>query len=430
MDWKIKHANRPLKGEINVPPDKSISHRAIMFSSISNGKCVIKNFLDGEDCMRTLEAFRAMGVAIERDGRTVTVKGKGLKGLRAPAGSLDMGNSGTTTRILSGILAGQPFSVTLFGDASLSGRPMKRIMEPLAMMGAGLEAVSGGDHLPMRVKGKQSPLVPIDYKLPVASAQVKSCVLAAGLYADGKTSVTEPLQSRDHTERMLEYFSAGIKRSGLRTEIEGLKELSPKDIDVPGDISSAAFFLIAATIVRGSKVILRNVGLNPTRTGILDVLRRMGGDVRILDKREGPEASGDLEVRYAELKSTTVEEKEIPLLIDEIPALAVAASMASGATVIKGVKELRVKETDRVKSIVDILGRMGVSAEDKGDALLIHGGSKGLKCAALDSFGDHRMAMIGAVAALVSDGECLIRDTACVDTSYPGFLKDLAKVTG
>ena len=428
MDWKIKRAKAPLKGEITVPPDKSISHRAIMFSSIASGKCVISNFLDSEDCMRTLEAFRAMGVDITRDGRTVTVIGKGLKGLKAPASSLNMGNSGTTTRILSGILAAQPFTSTLFGDASLSRRPMKRIMEPLAMMGARLEAMEGGDHLPIRITGSDRPLKSIDYKLPVASAQVKSCVLAAGLYSEGKTSVAEPMQSRDHTERMLEYFSAGIKREGLTTEITGLAELSPKDITVPGDISSAAFFMVAAAIVEGSCVVLRDVGLNPTRTGILDVLGRMGANIRVLARRGTLEPSGDFEVRGSVLKGTTVEEKEVPFLIDEIPAIAVAASMASGRTVIKGVKELRVKETDRVKSVIEMLSRLGAKAEDAGDDLIIHGGAKIMKNASLDSFGDHRIAMIGAIAALVSVEECLVRDTACVDTSYPGFMRDLGKL--
>lgn len=425
MDWKISKAKGPLKGELVVPPDKSVSHRAIMFAAISPGKCVINNFLSAEDCLCTLEAFRAMGIDIRRDGGTVTVNGNGLHGLKAPSGALFMGNSGTTTRILSGILAGQGFNVTLTGDASLSKRPMKRIMEPLSMMGAGFEALSGGDHLPFLIKGRGGALTPINYKLPVASAQVKSSVLVAGLYADGMTSVTEPFQSRDHTERMMELFSADIKRTGLTTRIKGLKEFTPRDIDVPGDISSAAFFLVGATIVEGSRLILRNVGVNPTRRGILDVLERMGADIRTLELRQGAEPSADLEARYAKLKGTTVEEKEIPLLIDEIPALAVAAATASGETVIKGVKELKVKETDRVKAIIEILRRMGAGAEERGDSLVIHGGVSVMKKAALDSFGDHRMAMIGAISALVSDGECLIRDTACVDTSYPGFLRDL-----
>lgn len=425
MDWKISKAKGPLKGELTVPPDKSVSHRAVMFASISPGKCVIRNFLSGEDCLCTLEAFRAMGIDIRRDGGTVIVNGKGLHGLKAPSGSLFMGNSGTTTRILSGILAGQGFNVTLTGDESLSKRPMKRIMEPLSMMGAVFEPLEGGDHLPLSVKGRAGALTPINYKLPVASAQVKSCVLAAGLYADGVTSVTEPFQSRDHTERMMELFSADIKRTGLTTLIKGSREFTPRDVDVPGDISSAAFFLVGATVVEGSELILKNVGVNPTRRGILDVLARMGADIRTLDLRDGAEPSADLSVRYARLKGTTVEEKEIPLLIDEIPILAVAAATASGETVIKGVKELKVKETDRVKAIIEILRRMGAEAEEKGDSLVVKGGVRVMKKAVLDSFGDHRMAMIGAISALISDGECLVRDTSCVDTSYPGFLSDL-----
>jgi len=428
MDWRVKKAENGLKGELTVPPDKSISHRAVMFGSISGGECRIDNFLFGEDCMRTLEAFRAMGTEITRENNVLTVKGKGLKGLDPAQGSLYLGNSGTTMRIISGILAGQDFTTVLTGDESLSRRPMRRIMEPLSLMGVEVEPLEGGDHAPLRIKGKKESLNPIDYAMPVASAQVKSCILAAGLYADGTTSVSEPFQSRDHTERMLEYFSVDINRKGLTVGIEGLKELVPGDVVIPGDISSAAFFIVGALLVKDSCIIIRDVGLNPTRTGALDVLKRMGGLIKVLDRKDGPEPRGDLEIRYSGLKGTVVEEEEVPLLIDEIPILALAAAMAEGTTVIKGIKELRVKETDRVKSIIENLSRMGVQAEEEKNSLIIPGGAQDLSAAASESSGDHRIAMSMAIAALVSDGECLIRNTGCADTSYPGFLQDLEKV--
>ena len=430
MDWKLKKTAIGLKGELTVPPDKSISHRAIMFGSISSGRCQVRNFLFSEDCMSTLKAFHALGAEITREGNTVTVKGKGLKGLKQPSGELYLGNSGTTMRIISGILAGQSFETLLTGDESLSKRPMGRIIEPLSLMGAGIDPAEGGDHAPLRIKGSAGPLKSIDYRLPMASAQVKSCVLAAGLYADGKTRVTEPYQSRDHTERMLKYFSADIEKKDLSTEVMGLKELVPKDLVVPGDISSAAFFIVGALIVKGSRLLIRKVGMNPTRTGVIGVLQRMGADIRVMDLEEGLEPVGDLEVRYSDLKGTVVEEKEVPLLIDEIPVLAIAACMAEGQTVIKGITELRVKETDRVRSITENLSRMGVRVEEEGNSLIIPGRSGRFAAAELDSFGDHRIAMSAAIAALASDGECVIRNTACADTSYPNFLDDLHRVTG
>jgi 3-phosphoshikimate 1-carboxyvinyltransferase len=431
MDWKIKKAGKGLKGEIRVPPDKSISHRAVMFGSISSGETRVRNFLFSEDCMRTLEAFRAMGTEITVKNDMVVIQGKGLKGLVPPPAELYLGNSGTTMRIISGVLAGQEFTTVLTGDESLSRRPMRRIIEPLSLMGAEIEPVKGGDHAPLRIKGKRGPLNPISYATPIASAQVKSCVLAAGLYAEGKTSVSEPFQSRDHTERMLEYFLADIKKKDLVTEITGLKELVSRDLEVPGDVSSAAFFIVGALLVKDSRLVLRNVGLNPTRIGAINVLKRMGGMIRILDLRQDDlEPFGDLEVRHSGLKGTVVEEREIPLLIDEIPILAVAASMAEGTTVIKGIKELRVKETDRIKSVTENFSRMGIQVQAKDDSLVIEGGAGKIKSARLDSFTDHRTAMSMAIAALVSDGDCIVRNTACVDTSYPGFLDDLHKVTG
>ncbi len=429
MDWKISKADSGLRGVLEVPPDKSISHRAVMFASISTGECSIANFLFGEDCVSTLNAFRAMGVEIAKEGKGLAVKGRGLKGLREPQSELYLGNSGTTMRIISGILAGQDFTAVLTGDESLSKRPMRRIMDPLRMMGASVESINGGDHAPLKITGARGSLKAIDCVLPMASAQVKSCVLAAGLYADGTTKVTEPFQSRDHTERMLELFSADIKKGGLGTEISGLKELVPRDIVVPGDISSAAFFIVAALVVKGSKLVLRNVGLNPTRTGMIDVLKRMGAKINILDRCNGVEPKGDIEVRYSDLRGTVVEEKEIPLLIDEIPVLAVAASVAEGETVMRGIKELKVKETDRVKAVKDNLSLMGVKTGEEGDSLKIKGTAAALSASEVNSYGDHRIAMSMAIAALVSDGTCLVRDTSCAETSYPAFLRDMGKIS-
>ncbi len=428
-NWKIKRAEKGLRGEITVPADKSISHRAVMFGAIAKGKCRITNFLKGEDCMSTFHAFKALGIDIDIDGTDVTVTGKGLRGLKRPSEELYLGNSGTTMRVISGMLAGQKFDVILAGDESLSRRPMGRVIEPLRLMGADIEAMRGGDHAPLLIKGA-GKLKGIEYALPVASAQVKSCVLAAGLYADGTTEVKEPFQSRDHTERMLEYFGADIKREGLVTSVTGGEELEVRDIAVPGDISSAAFFIVAALVVEGSDIILHNVGLNPTRIGVLNVLKRMGADIEIISEKGDVELAGDIRIKHSALSSTTVEEEEIPLLIDEIPVLCVAAAMAEGETVIKGIKELKVKETDRVKTVETNLLKMGVDLrEDEEDSLLISGGMTVFKATDMDSFGDHRIAMSMAIAALVSDGEGEVRDSSCADVSYPGFISHLNKLS-
>jgi 3-phosphoshikimate 1-carboxyvinyltransferase len=365
-----------------------------------------------------------MGVKIEQEDDALVIHGVGLKGLTSPPGPLYMGNSGTSMRIISGILAGQDFDTELTGDESLSARPMRRVIDPLKMMGANIGALKG-DFPPISIKAAEGPLKSAQYTTPIPSAQVKSCVLAAGLYADGTTSVKEVFQSRDHTERMLEYFSANITRKGLTTEITGGKELEPKDIEVPGDISSAAFFMIGALIVEGSDLIIRNVGLNSTRDGVLKVLKRMGADIEVLDVRGEVEPIGDVRVRTSDLKGTMIEPEEIPLLIDEVPILIVAAVTAEGETRIQGISELKVKETDRIKSMTDNFSRLGVNIAEEGDTLIINGGRKKLNSAELDSYGDHRTAMSMAIAALISDGECLITDTDCVKTSYPGFFDDL-----
>jgi 3-phosphoshikimate 1-carboxyvinyltransferase len=429
MDWKIIKASKALKGEIKVPADKSVSHRAVMFGSVSSGDLRVENFLFSEDCTRTLDAFRAMGVDIERDGKGLFIRGKGLRSLKSPGRELYMGNSGTTMRVISGILAGQDFSVELTGDDSLSRRPMGRVVEPLKKMGAAVETLND-DRPPIKVGGPGGTLTGIDYISPVASAQIKSCVLAAGMYARGQTSVTEPFQSRDHTERMLEYFSAPIIRKGLTTVISGLKELIPRDLVVPGDISSAAFFIVGALGVPGSDIVLKGVGLNPTRVGMLTVLERMGADIEITGTAEGVEGLGDIRVKAGPLKAAVVEAEEIPLLIDEVPILIIASLLAEGRTVIRGISELKVKESDRIKTMADDLSRMGVKIMEEEGALVIDGPHEHFSAGELDSFGDHRIAMSMAIAALLSDGECVIRNAECVDTSYPDFLADLESLRG
>ncbi|MBF0216505.1 MAG: 3-phosphoshikimate 1-carboxyvinyltransferase [Candidatus Omnitrophica bacterium] len=427
MNWKINPANE-IKGTIAVPPDKSISHRAVMFGAISKGSLKVGNFLTGEDCMSTLSAFKAMGVPIEVNGDILRIKGVGLKGLKAPEGRLYLGNSGTSMRIIAGILAGQEIEVILTGDESLSGRPMKRVIEPLAKMGARIDFLEKEGFAPFIIKGAKAPLKPIAYSMPIASAQVKSSVLAAGLYADGVTSVTEPFISRDHTERILELFGADIRKDKLTVSVNGLKELEPKDIVVPGDISSAAFFLVGALLAEKSDLLLKGVGLNPTRTGILDVLLRMGADVRISDIKKGPEPYGDIRVKNSHLKGTVVAPSEIPLLIDEIPVLMVAAAMASGETVIRGISELKVKETDRIKSMGENLLKAGIEIISSGDDVVIPGGRRRFEPSRFISYGDHRTAMSMAIASLFSSGESIIDSVDCVATSYPGFLEDLTRV--
>lgn len=424
MDWTIKKSSKGLEGELIVPPDKSISHRAVMFGSIARGKLRARNFLFGEDCMRTLEAFKAMGVGIRAEGSSVIIEGKGLKGLASPGSDLYLGNSGTTMRVISGILAGQDFPVRLTGDESLSSRPMKRIVDPLLDMGANI--TSSGGVPPLEINPHRGALKAISYTTPVASAQVKSCILAAGLYAEGTTKVTEPYQSRDHTERILEYFSASVKRDNLTTSIDGLKELTARDVEVPGDISSASYFIVAALLVKGSDILLKNVGINSTRKGIINVLGRMGADIELSEVRGDFEPMADIRVKTSGLKGTVVEKEEIPLLIDEVPVLIIASLKAEGQTRIEGVEELKVKESDRVKSMTDNLKKAGIHIiEEEDGAIIIPGGLEEVPACSFESFGDHRIAMSMAVGALFSSSECSIRDTECASTSYPDFLKDL-----
>lgn len=429
MDWKIRKAECGLKGELEVPPDKSISHRAVILGSIARGISTVKNFLSGEDCLRTLKAFRDMGVQIESAGGNIVVHGKGLSGLKRPSEALYAGNSGTTMRIMSGVAVGQNFDTMIEGDRSLTARPMGRIIEPLSQMGAEIVSADGKGHAPLEIKGGKK-LTGINYVMPVASAQVKSCVLIAGLFASGKTTVQEPFRSRDHTERMMEFLNADIKRKGLTTEISGAKELTPKDIKIPADISSAAFFIIAALLIKDSRIVLRNVGLNPTRMGLINVLGRMGAKIRVFDPKDEVEPSGNLEIVYSELKAVVIEKEEIPLLIDEVPILVLAALRAEGETIVRGISELKVKETDRVKTIRENFRRLGAEIKESGEDMVISGNLKKLHGAEFDSFGDHRIAMTLAVAGLLATGESKIKDTECVQTSYPGFMEDLEKLRG
>ena len=421
---KFKKINA-LRGEVTIPGDKSISHRAVMLGAISEGTTRITNFLRGADCLSTIACFRKMGIDIEESPDQILVHGKGLHGLQAPADILDAGNSGTTTRLISGILAGQSFESTLTGDASIQKRPMKRIITPLTMMGADVESLSGDGCAPLRIRG--SHLKGIDYHSPVASAQVKSCILLAGLYADSVTSVTEPYVSRDHSERMLSSFGAALKTDGSTVSIQPEPRLMGQEVAVPGDISSAAYFIAAALLVPGSELLIKNVGINPTRDGILRICRRMGADITILNRREhGREPVADLLVKHSPLKGTVIEGAVIPTLIDELPILAVMAAFAEGSTVIRDAQELKVKESNRLDILVHHLSAMGADITGTEDGMVINGG-RPLHGAVLESHLDHRIAMSFAVAGIAAQGETEILQADCVDISYPGFYRDLLK---
>jgi len=408
-----------LSGSIRVPGDKSISHRSIMLGSLAEGVTQVTGFLEGEDSLATLNAFRAMGVVIEGpDEGRVTIRGVGMHGLQQPEKPLDLGNSGTSMRLLSGLLAGQGLDITLIGDSSLSSRPMRRVTDPLAAMGARIEATGRGT-APLHIHPVES-LSGIEYLMPMASAQVKSSLLLAGLYAKGETCVTEPAPTRDHTERMLQGFGYEVRREGNRICLSGGGRLTACDLDVPADISSSAFFLVAASIAEGSDLILEHVGINPTRDGVISILRLMGADIQVLNERDvGGEPVADLRVRSARLKGIRIPEALVPLAIDEFPALFIAAACAEGETVLTGAEELRVKETDRIQVMADGLLALGVKAEPTPDGIRIQGGP--IAAGQVDSKGDHRIAMSFAMAALRAGGEILIDDCANVNTSFPGF---------
>ena len=415
-----------LKGEIQVPGDKSISHRAVMLGSLAKGTTRITGFLQGADCLSTISCFEKMGVSIENTVDTVLVHGRGMRGLEKPEGVLDCGNSGTTMRLISGILSAQDFDVTLTGDASIQKRPMKRIMDPLSRMGASIKSLPGNGCAPLYIQGR--PLTGIHYASPVASAQVKSSVLLAGLYADGETAVTEPSLSRDHTERMLGLFGADIASEGTTARITPARELFAADIQVPGDISSAAYFIAAGLIVPGSQILIKNVGINPTRAGILEVCRKMGGDIRMLNRNEGRgEPTADLLVIHSSLKGTVIEGDIIPTLIDELPVIAAMACFAEGETIIRDASELKVKESNRIAVMAQNLTAMGAQVRETEDGLRILGG-RPLHGAVIDSHDDHRIAMTFAVAALCSQGETKIQGRECVNISYPAFYKDLGSL--
>ena len=417
-----------LKGQIRVPGDKSISHRSIMLGALAEGVTEITGFLEGEDSLATLVAFRAMGVKIEgpQQGK-VSVHGVGLHGLKAPSSPLDLGNSGTSMRLLSGLLAGQSFDSELIGDASLMSRPMRRVIDPLLSMGADIEPTEKGT-APLKITSAKSGLSSIRYDMPVASAQVKSCVLLAGLYAKGKTCVKEPAPTRDHTERMLNGMGYTVQSSNGTACLEGGGTLRSTTIDVPADISSAAFFLVGASIATGSDLLLEHVGINPTRTGVIDILRLMGADIEIQNEREvGGEPVADIRVCSAVLHGIEIPEELVPLAIDEFPALFVAAACAQGTTTLTGAEELRVKESDRIQVMADGLQNLGVDATPTPDGMIIKGGA--IAGGSIDSCGDHRIAMSFAMAALRATGVIEISDCANVNTSFPDFIK-IAKKSG
>ncbi|MFA5495193.1 MAG: bifunctional prephenate dehydrogenase/3-phosphoshikimate 1-carboxyvinyltransferase [Porticoccaceae bacterium] len=420
LTYRTQPGAAPLGGRVRVPGDKSISHRAIMLGSLARGVTRVTGFLEGEDSLATLQSFRDMGVVIEGPDRgEVTIHGVGLHGLKPPPGPLYLGNSGTSIRLLTGLLAGQSFDVVMTGDESLSLRPMKRVAEPLARMGALIETAEGGCP-PVTVRGGQV-LRGIDYVLPMASAQVKSALLLAGMYAEGETVVTEPAPTRDHTERMLSGFGYPVERRGAAARIRGGGELVACNIDVPADISSATFFMVAAAIVPGSDLLLEHVGINPTRVGIINILRQMGADLTLSNERTaGGEPVADIRVRHAPLKGIAIPEDQVPLAIDEFPALFIAAACAEGKTVLTGAGELRVKESDRIQAMADGLKTLGVHAEPRADGIEIIGGPMG--GGVIDSHHDHRIAMSFAVAGLVAQGEITINDCQYVATSFPGFV--------
>lgn len=419
-------ATSEMKGQGRVPGDKSISHRSIMMGSIAEGITQVSGFLEGEDAISTMNAFRALGVPIDGpDHGRVTIHGVGLHGLKKPLAPLDCGNSGTSMRLMSGLLAGQAFDYELVGDSSLSKRPMKRVIDPLTLMGAHIEAQDGG-RPPLRIRGNRG-LNAISYTLPMASAQVKSCVLLAGLYAEGETSTTEPAVTRDHTERMLRGFGVDVQTEGATARVRGGQALKATTIDVPSDISSAAFFMVAASICENADITLKHVGMNPTRTGVVDILKLMGANIELSNPAEvGGEPVADVRIRSASLKGIEIPEHLVPLAIDEFPVIFVAAANAVGTTVLTGAEELRVKESDRIAVMADGLKACGIDATPTEDGMIIRGlGDKsGLryKATEIESQGDHRIAMSFSVAAIRAEGTMRIRGAQTVDTSFPGFV--------
>jgi len=424
MEARVSPADS-LNGTIQLPGDKSISHRYAILAGLAEGSSLIHNFSSGADCQSTLDAMRALGVDVSRKGNDVSLRGVGLDGLIEPTSMIDAGNSGSTIRMLSGVLAAQPFTSRIGGDESLSRRPMERIMKPLRLMGAQIQARE--DRFPpLEIEGQF--LQSIEYKLPVASAQVKTCVLFAGLFTDGTTTVVEPVRTRDHSEIALREFGASITIDNLRISIQGLPELRPRELTVPGDISSAAFFLVAALLVPKSEILIENVGLNPTRAALLDFLMSMGADIRIVNiRQENGEPVGDLHVKSVPVKGGVIEKGMTAALIDEIPVLAVLGAASEDGLDVRDARELRVKETDRIASVTDNLARMGVKVETRDDGFTVPGGQR-FQAAELDSYGDHRIAMAFSVAALAASGDCTIRNASAASISYPEFFDALRRL--
>ena len=415
---KIKKA----VGQIKVPGDKSISHRAVMLGSLASGVTEISGFLKGADCLSTIDCFRKMGIDIDINGENVTVHGNGLRGLKKPDEMLYTGNSGTTTRLLCGILAGQNFDTSITGDASIQKRPMGRVVKPLSMMGAKIE----NEYCPLYITGTK--LHGIDYKMPVASAQVKTAIILAGLYADGETVIHEIEKSRDHTELMLSAMGADLTVDNLDITVKPTNDLTAVNVDVPGDISSSAFFLVLGAIMPNSQITVTNVGINPTRTGIIDVLKDMGADITLENVHTSAgETVADITVRSSSLKGTTVGGDIIPRLIDELPIIAVAAVFADGQTVIKDAQELKVKETNRIRAVVDEFNKCGIDITETDDGMIINGG-KSIHGADFKTYGDHRMAMSLTVLAQLADGESTLDDSDCACVSYPTFFDDFYKL--
>ncbi|MCK4261843.1 3-phosphoshikimate 1-carboxyvinyltransferase [bacterium] len=423
---KIKPVKR-LEGKIKVPGDKSISHRAVMIGALAEGKTEVEGFLNAEDCLNTVRAFQSMGIKIEGMGsERLSIFGQGLSGLSEPGDILDVGNSGTTMRLLLGILAGQNFSAIITGDDSLRQRPMKRVTEPLKEMGALISGPDQGNLAPLTIRGGN--LKPINYHCPIPSAQVKSAILLAGLYAEGETSVTEPAKSRDHTERMLKLFGAEVAVDGLRVSVRGKPKLTGQSLTVPGDISSASFIMVAAGMIPGSRVTITDVGINPTRKEILKTLETIGVKISLSQVRENlVEPMADITVEGNELQPIDLDSEVIARIIDEIPAIAVAATVANGRSQIRGASELRVKETDRLRALATNLTKLGARVEEGEDGLIIQGG-RHLIGTEVDSFGDHRMAMAMAVAGLVAEGETTVTNTDCINTSFPKFMDTLERI--
>jgi len=427
MDVTVKRARR-IRGALRVPGDKSVSHRAAIFNAIADGEAEVRDFLEGEDCLATVDCLRALGAQLDLDSAgALRVKGVGLRGLREPETVLDARNSGTTMRLLTGLLAGQPFFSVLTGDASLRRRPMARVLEPLRSMGATCLARER-DLAPVAIRG--GSLHGIDYSTTVASAQVKSSLVLAALYADSPSTITEPAQSRDHTERMLNAMGAGIEGGGTTLRVRPLERLRAVDVRVPGDISAAAFWMVLASVHPDAEIVLSGVGVNPTRTGVVDALRAMGADVEITEQRAwGGEPVADITVRSSRLHGACLGGQTIVSAMDEVPVLSLAAALADGETVFTDAEELRVKESDRIATVVQGLRSLGVEAEERPDGMVIRGAAR-LKGAALQSAGDHRLAMAWAVAGLVAEGETTVIDAGAVAVSYPRFWQDLATVSG